>query len=197
MAGLSPGSVTDNPHPVGPGLAAGRRFGARVAARPAGGLTSPSNATAPTLGRVKADAGGGCDVASLAAPCFDVGNTFAASTPATWTGSTFNVTGGLAANADRLSSATPFRALAATRTLLSPAFPSRQFRTHERALVRSGRPLPSPRVGQSEALVRARSRSGAKARRDGSNCIDMVFRRAQRVGRLQRRGRWRPVVRTT
>ena len=59
------------------GFAGGRRVAARLAAATYGGLTSPANASDPTLDRVKADASG-CDAAAAAAPCFDITNTFAA-----------------------------------------------------------------------------------------------------------------------
>ena len=45
-------------------------------------LTSSSNATAPTIDRVKADAVG-CNTAASAAPCFDDGNTFGSTETAT------------------------------------------------------------------------------------------------------------------
>jgi hypothetical protein len=88
------------------GMAGGRRVGARWAALQYGGLTNsggaiyPPNASDPTLNRVKANASG-CDAAALAAPCFDIGNTFAASQSATMVSSsaTITVTGGISANA--------------------------------------------------------------------------------------------------
>ena len=46
------------------------------------GLTNPSNASAATIDRVKADATG-CDTSATTAPCFDVGNTFATTATAT------------------------------------------------------------------------------------------------------------------
>ena len=67
------------------GFTGGRRVGSRWAALIYGGLTSASNASEPTLDRTKADAGG-CDAASIAGPCFDIGSTYAASHSATWTG---------------------------------------------------------------------------------------------------------------
>jgi hypothetical protein len=75
----------------------GRRVGARWAAQHWGGLTNTANASNPTLDRVKANASG-CDTGALAAPCFDIGNTFAASHSATITGSQVVVTGGIAAH---------------------------------------------------------------------------------------------------
>ena len=80
------------------GFTGGRRIASRWAALIYGGLTSASNASEPTLDRTKADAGG-CDAASIAGPCFDVGSTYAASASATWTGSVATVTGGLSAHA--------------------------------------------------------------------------------------------------
>jgi hypothetical protein len=86
-----------SPH-SGPNFTGGRRIGARWAALTWGGLTTASNASDPTLDRVKANASG-CDVAALAAPCFDIGSTYSASATATWTGKTATVTGGLLAHA--------------------------------------------------------------------------------------------------
>ena len=91
------GTVGYSPHPWN-GFTGGRRAGARWAALTWGGLTTPSNASDPTIDRAKADAGG-CDTAALAAPCFDVGNTYAASASGTISGSTITFTGGLAAHA--------------------------------------------------------------------------------------------------
>jgi hypothetical protein len=79
------------------GMNGGRRVGARWAAQHWGGLTNTANASNPTLDRVKANASG-CDTGALAAPCFDIGNTFAASHSATITGSQVVVTGGIAAH---------------------------------------------------------------------------------------------------
>ena len=86
------------PHP-GTGFAGGRRIGSRLGCLVWGGLTNPANCSSPTTDRTKADAGG-CDTASIAAPCLDIGNTYAASfSTATWTGSTVTISGGLAAHA--------------------------------------------------------------------------------------------------
>jgi hypothetical protein len=84
-----------SPHPTW-GLAGAPRVARKWSAEIYGVLTG--NASPPTLDRVKADAGG-CDTSALAGPCFDVGNTYAASaTPTSVAGAvmTFN---GLAANA--------------------------------------------------------------------------------------------------
>src|ERR1700722_1433827 len=64
------------PHP-GTGFAGGRRLGSRLGCLVWGGLTNPANCSSPTIDRTKADAGG-CDTASIAAPCLDIGNTYAA-----------------------------------------------------------------------------------------------------------------------
>lgn len=79
------------------GFTGGRRIGARAGILAAAALSNnPSLASHPTLSRPKISA---CDAASLAAPCFDIGSTYAASASATWSGSTVTITGGLAANA--------------------------------------------------------------------------------------------------
>ena len=80
------------------GFTGGRRIASRWAALIYGGLTSASNASEPTLDRTKADAGG-CDTASIAGPCFDIGSTYAASHSATWTGSVATISGGISAHA--------------------------------------------------------------------------------------------------
>jgi hypothetical protein len=90
-------SAGDSVH-MGPGPAGGRRVGARLAASIWSGLSGSITASAPTLDRVATDTGG-CDGSALASPCFDIGNTYAASATATWTGNTVTVTGGLAAHA--------------------------------------------------------------------------------------------------
>jgi hypothetical protein len=105
--GLS-GTTGYNPH-MWNGFTGGRRVGARLAATIWGALSSPSvggvppaNASPPSVDRVKADAAG-CDTSAIAAPCFDIGNTYAASatgTVATVGGvSVVTFSGGLAAHA--------------------------------------------------------------------------------------------------
>jgi hypothetical protein len=86
------------PH-MGAGSFAGRRIGARLAAQAWGGLTSTANASDATLDRTKASATG-CDLAALANPCFDIGNTFEAAHSATMVSSsaTITVTGGISPN---------------------------------------------------------------------------------------------------
>ena len=77
---------------------AARRVAARWACLQWGGLTSPANCSDPFLDRAKANASG-CDAAANASPCFDIGNTFAASHSGTISGATVTFTGGLSANA--------------------------------------------------------------------------------------------------
>ena len=79
------------------------RIGRRMACNIWGGLTNTNpvpapNCSDPTLDRVKADAVG-CDSAALAAPCNDIGNTFAAIHSGAISGSKVTFTGGLSANA--------------------------------------------------------------------------------------------------
>jgi hypothetical protein len=85
-----------SPH-MANGAFAGRRVGARWAAQTWGNLTNQANASDPTVDRVKADASG-CDTLAQAAPCFDIGNTFAASHSGMIAGAQITVTGGIAAN---------------------------------------------------------------------------------------------------
>lgn len=88
------------------GFTGGRRTGARFAANLYGGFTNIGGANLPhapnasdsTLDRVKAHATG-CDAAALAAPCLDIGSTYAASHSATITGAAITVTGGISAGA--------------------------------------------------------------------------------------------------
>ncbi|HEU5431354.1 MAG TPA: hypothetical protein VFU81_06815, partial [Thermomicrobiales bacterium] len=91
------GSDGYSPHPSF-GVAGAPRVARKWSAAIYGALTG--NAAPPTLDRVKADATG-CDTSALAGPCFDVGNTFAASHSATLVSSsaTITVTGGISANA--------------------------------------------------------------------------------------------------
>lgn len=84
-----------SPHPSS-GFTGGRRIGNRLAALTWGGLTNPSNASDPTLSRAAIAA---CDGSAIASPCFDVGNTYAASASGTISGSTVTFTGGLPAHA--------------------------------------------------------------------------------------------------
>jgi hypothetical protein len=82
------------------GWTGGRRVAARLAATIWGALTStpvagvpPANASPPSVDRVKADAGG-CDANAIGSPCFDIGNTYAASaTPTAASGSTLTFNG--------------------------------------------------------------------------------------------------------
>jgi hypothetical protein len=97
------GTTGLSPHPWN-GFAGGRRVASRWAAEIWGGLKNltanlpvPPLASDPTLDRVKADASG-CDTSALAAPCFDIGNTFAASHSATIAAAQITVTGGIAAH---------------------------------------------------------------------------------------------------
>jgi hypothetical protein len=91
------GTTGTSPH-AWAGFAGGRRVASRWAAEIWGGLTNVANASDPTLDRVKADASG-CDTSALAAPCFDIANTFSASHSATIAGAQITVTGGIAAHA--------------------------------------------------------------------------------------------------
>ena len=79
---------------VGNGMAGGARGTRRWAAMIYG--ANGGNASDPKVDRVKADATG-CDAASAAAPCFDIGNTYAASLASG--AATVTITGGLAAHA--------------------------------------------------------------------------------------------------
>ena len=79
------------------GVTGARRLGARAGILAAAGLSNnPTLASEPTLAR--STSGSGCDAAAISSPCFDIGNTYAATaTTTSITGKvlTFN---GLAAN---------------------------------------------------------------------------------------------------
>jgi hypothetical protein len=81
------------------GPTGGPRLGRRLGSMIWGGLTSLANSSAPSVDRVKADAAG-CDAAALAAPCFDIGNTYQASHIGTVSTSSpiITITGGLTAH---------------------------------------------------------------------------------------------------
>ena len=74
----------------------GHRAGVEIGAALSGNLSKGSD---PTIDRTNFT---GCDAASVSqgvSPCFDIGNTYAASHAATWSGSTITVAGGLSAGA--------------------------------------------------------------------------------------------------
>jgi hypothetical protein len=71
----------------------GNRAGVEIGAAMSG---TPGKGTTPTITRSTFT---GCDASAKNSPCFDIGNTFAASHAATWSGSTFTITGGLSAGA--------------------------------------------------------------------------------------------------
>ena len=79
------------------GVAGGRRIGTRFGIETAAALSAnPSLASPPTLNRA---AGSGCDGAALAAPCFDVGSTYAANATTTSISGSVLTFNGLGANA--------------------------------------------------------------------------------------------------
>ena len=69
----------------------GHRAGIEIAAAASG---NPGKGSPPSIIRTTFS---GCDSSARTSPCFDVGNTYAASHSATWSGSTFTITGGLSA----------------------------------------------------------------------------------------------------
>lgn len=71
----------------------GHRAGIEIAAAISG---NPGKGSPVTLLRTTFS---GCDGSATESPCFDVGNTYAASHSATWSGSTFTITGGLSVGA--------------------------------------------------------------------------------------------------
>ena len=73
------------------------RTGRRWACQTWGALTASGNCNDPTVDRVKADAND-CESTALAAPCLEAGTTYNSSHAATWSGSTFTITGGLSAH---------------------------------------------------------------------------------------------------
>ena len=85
---------------TGGGLNGALRYGHRAGVEIGAALSGhPEHGSDPTLDRTSFT---GCDTAAVSqgvSPCFDTGTTFAASHAATWSGSTFTITGGLSANA--------------------------------------------------------------------------------------------------
>ena len=78
--GPRPASAAIDGHPWN-GVAGGRRIGARAGIVTAAALSAnPSLASPPTLSRATDR---GCDAAALAAPCFDIGSTYAATATTT------------------------------------------------------------------------------------------------------------------
>ncbi len=79
------------------GAAGGRRIGHRAAVQMAATLTNNSTfASPPTLNRATM---AGCDTSAIAAPCFDIGNTFAATATTTAIGGAVLTFNGLSPNA--------------------------------------------------------------------------------------------------
>ena len=81
---------------TGGGLNGALRYGHRAGVEIGAALSGhPEHGSPPTLDRTSFT---GCDAAAVSqgvSPCLDTGNTFAASHSATWSGSTFTITGGL------------------------------------------------------------------------------------------------------
>jgi hypothetical protein len=69
----------------------GNRAGVEIGAAMSG---NPGKGTTPTISRSTFT---GCDASAKNSPCFDIGNTFAASHSATWSSNVFTITGGLSA----------------------------------------------------------------------------------------------------
>ena len=84
------------------GITGPLRFGHRVGLITGAALSgNPHNAMTPTLSRALPSPNP-CDAAATYSPCFDIGTAtthFPASASATWSGSTFTITGGLSAGA--------------------------------------------------------------------------------------------------
>ncbi|HEY1780305.1 MAG TPA: hypothetical protein VGG79_07720 [Roseiarcus sp.] len=85
---------------TGGGMNGGLRYGHRAGVEIGAALSGhPEHGSDPTLDRTSFT---GCDAAAVSqgvSPCFDIGNTYAASHAATWSGSTFTISGGLSAGA--------------------------------------------------------------------------------------------------
>ena len=80
---------------TGGGMTGGLRFGQRVGVEVGAALSGhPEHGSAVTLDRTTFT---GCSSGSSTSPCFDDANTYAASASATWSGSTFTITGALSA----------------------------------------------------------------------------------------------------
>ena len=82
---------------TGAGIIGSLRYGQRTGIEAAAAVSgNPGKGSPPTLIRTTFS---GCDSSATTSPCFDIGNTYAASHSATWSGSTFTITGGLSASA--------------------------------------------------------------------------------------------------
>ena len=82
---------------TGGGMNGALRYGHRAGVEIGAALSGhPEHGSDPTLNRTTFT---GCDSGALGSPCLDIGNTYAASHAATWSGSTFTISGGLSANA--------------------------------------------------------------------------------------------------
>ncbi len=80
---------------TGGGMNGALRYGHRAGVEIGAALSGhPEHGSDPTLDRTTFL---GCDGAAATSPCLDIGNTYAASHAATWSGSTFTVSGGLSA----------------------------------------------------------------------------------------------------
>ena len=157
------------------GFTGGRRIGSRWAALIYGGLTSASNASEPTLDRTKADAGG-CDAASIAGPCFDIGSTYAASHSATWTGSVATISGGLAAHARPFVVGQALSCSGCNANLVITALDVPPTQSTAAGLGEVGQTFhitASGTIGGSGSGTLTGSCSGTSG--TGSNCIDMAF----------------------
>ena len=81
---------------TGGGIIGALRYGQRTGIEAAAAMSgNPGKGSPPSLIRTTFS---GCDLSATTSPCFDIGNTYAASHAATWSGSTFTITGGLSAN---------------------------------------------------------------------------------------------------
>ena len=103
------------------------------------GLTNPSNASAATIDRVKADATG-CDTSATTAPCFDVGNTFATTATATAISSATLTFNGLTAHTMPISAGQAVSCSGCTTGLFVALCPILRRRTRGLGWVRSARP---------------------------------------------------------
>jgi hypothetical protein len=172
-----------NPHPNN-GFAGGRRATSRWAATIWGATNGTVNASVPTLDRSKTDAGG-CDTSANASPCFDDGNTYAASHAATWTtGGLFTVSGGLSAHArpfvvGQLVNCSP--ACGSNLVITSVSLPPTQdARTGQGQVGQTFTFQTAPNTGGSlpasaTSGTATAGCSGTPGTGNGSNCIDIAI----------------------
>lgn len=170
------GAYGYTPHP-GFGFTGPRRIASRLAAAIYGGFEPGATVAEPTLDRVKGDYSG-CDTSATYGPCFDVGNTYAASASGTITGKQIVFSSGISAHAR------PFvvgQVLSCTGCATNQVITSISVPPTQSTAAGTGEVGQSFTVTASGSLLTGPTTetvtagcSGAAG--TGSNCIDFVFK---------------------